>query len=298
MKTALKYIVGFYLLAVLGATLAFAQNQYIKNVIVIVQENRTPDNLFQAICSLPGGIGCSTTDGTKYNIASSGTCYGSQSIPLQARPLNSCADPQHFHADWESMYHGGSMDGACGITVVGSNCNSTYTCPANGGNETDCRQYSWVPNLLASNQFGIIQPYLDLANQYGWANFMFQTNQGPSFPAHQFLLSGTSAPNEDTPYYTWFASENPSKGNDQAGCAATDTTSTEVLISPDGVESAPPLVSAPCYEHPTLTDLLDNHLDNHGNPARFHGDTIAVYPMGSGPRRTPSATFAMTTWIT
>jgi hypothetical protein len=95
---------------------------------------------------------------------------------------------------------------------------------------------------------------------------MFQTNQGPSFPAHQFLLSGTSAPNEDTPYYNYFASENPSNGNDQAGCIAVSGT-TEELISPTGVESTPAPVSYPCYDHPTLTDLLDNHLDVHGNPA-------------------------------
>src|SRR6516162_7204342 len=44
------------------------------------------------------------------------------------------------------------------------------------------------------NSKGLIQPYLDLVTHYGCANYMFQTNQGPSFPAHQFLFGGTSAP--------------------------------------------------------------------------------------------------------
>ena len=36
--------------------------------------------------------------------------------------------------------------------------------------------------------------YFDIATSYGFANYFFQTSQGPSLPAHQFLLSGTSAP--------------------------------------------------------------------------------------------------------
>lgn len=35
-----------------------------------------------------------------------------------------------------------------------------------------------------------------LANEYGFANRMFQTDQGPSFPSHQFLVSGSSAPSD------------------------------------------------------------------------------------------------------
>jgi phospholipase C len=31
-----------------------------------------------------------------------------------------------------------------------------------------------------------------MAKQYTFADNMFQTNQGPSFPAHQYLVSGTS----------------------------------------------------------------------------------------------------------
>ena len=41
---------------------------------------------------------------------------------------------------------------------------------------------------------GILDPYFQLAEQYGFANYMFQTNQGPSYSAHQFLFSGTAAP--------------------------------------------------------------------------------------------------------
>ena len=32
-----------------------------------------------------------------------------------------------------------------------------------------------------------------MAVQYAFADRMFQTNQGPSFPAHQYIVSGTSS---------------------------------------------------------------------------------------------------------
>ena len=48
-----------------------------------------------------------------------------------------------------------------------------------------------------SNAKHTIDPYLTLAADYGWANAM--TNRGPSYPAHQFIFGGTSAPSAQTP---------------------------------------------------------------------------------------------------
>jgi len=95
-----------------------------------------------------------------------------------------------------------------------------------------------------------VQPYFALAEQYTFGDRMFQTNEGPSFPAHQFILSGTSAP---TATSHLFASENPNQS--PAGCIA-PLTETVTMIDPTGSEtkSAP---EYPCFEHPTLTDLLD-----------------------------------------
>lgn len=39
-----------------------------------------------------------------------------------------------------------------------------------------------------------VQPYFQLAERYTFADRMFQTNEGPSFPSHQFIISGTSGP--------------------------------------------------------------------------------------------------------
>jgi hypothetical protein len=91
---------------------------------------------------------------------------------------------------------------------------------------------------------------------------MFQTSQGPSFPAHQFLLSGSSQPDgKQDPDYTFFAAENMGTGNNQdAGCAAANG-ETVLIVAPPPLEPSQNEVDSiyPCFEHPTLTDLLDNN---------------------------------------
>src|SRR5215467_2229841 len=63
---------GPFLLVGLGSSFAYAQTQTatiptFQHVVVIVQENRTPDNLFQGLCTTP--TICSTTPTTsQYNI--------------------------------------------------------------------------------------------------------------------------------------------------------------------------------------------------------------------------------------
>jgi phospholipase C len=84
---------------------------------------------------------------------------------------------------------------------------------------------------------------------------MFQTNQGPSFPAHQFLFGATSAPSSDDDHAGTFMSENLSKQSTDNGCTAPPNTVIQ-LIDPNGVEN-PDNTIYPCVDHQTLADLLD-----------------------------------------
>jgi len=77
---------------------------------------------------------------------------------------------------------------------------------------------------------------------------MFQTNEGPSFPAHQFILSGTSAP---TATSSLFADGNATSSI--SGCIAPLTTVVQ-MIDAHGKYTTP---EYPCFEHRTLTDLLE-----------------------------------------
>jgi len=189
----------------------------IQHVVVVFQENRTPDNLFHG---LPNA-----------DIANSGVNSLGQTIPLQPIPLANRYDLGHRHNDFLRMYDNGKMDGADKV----SGCNPNLAgCPPNP-------QFQYVnPSDVA--------PYFQLAQQYTFGDRMFQTNQGPSFPAHQFIISGTSAP---TATSTLFAAENTNLG---AGCTATPA-AWVWMIDASGAESSK---MYPCFEHPTLTDLLDS----------------------------------------
>ena len=209
---------------VLFGSVGVSAQQQIGHVIVIFQENRTPDNLFQG---LPNA-----------DIATSGTGKKGKIFDLTPLPLANDFDPYHDHISFVRMYDDGKMDGA-GRILVRCIRNKT-TCPGPH------------PTFTSVNPSDAA-PYLELAEQYTFGDRMFQTNQGPSFPAHQFILSGTSAPTADS---TSFAAENPAgikKHFFNAGCKAPKEEYV-MLIDGNGQEGSP---QYPCYEHPTLVDLLD-----------------------------------------
>jgi phospholipase C len=130
----------------------------IKHVVVIFQENRTPDNLFHG---LPNA-----------DIANSGVNSLGQTIPLTPISLVTNYDLGHSHTSFLSMYDNGKMDGADLINV---SCQpGAVGCPPSNP------QFYYVnPSEVA--------PYFEMAQQYTFGDRMFQTNQGPSFPAHQFI---------------------------------------------------------------------------------------------------------------
>jgi phospholipase C len=202
-----------------------------QHIVVIFQENRTPDNLFQDPVLMTRGA----------DIASSGLNSLGQTIPLNPIDLGTTgSNPQnydlsHAHAAFVSMYDGGKMDGANLIP-----CSPAANCPPNAHPNP---QYMYVKP-------SDVQPYFMLAEQYTFGDRMFQTNEGPSFPAHQFIISGTSAP---TATSNLFAAENPNLS--PAGCIALLTNRVR-MIDPTGSENNA-VPEYPCFEHPTLTDFLN-----------------------------------------
>ncbi len=111
-----------------------------------------------------------------------------------------------------------------------------------------------------------------MAEQYGFADRMFQTNEGPSFPAHQYILSGTSTLN---PSSTLRASENPftPKQTYTGGCDAPQG-SLVLFIDANGQELQE---GYPCFDRPALTDLVDakgltwHYYQPHGGAALWNG---------------------------
>lgn len=246
------------LICSLGVASAYAQIRRFEHVVVIVQENRTPDNLFQGLCSPPFGSpgSCSVTpDATQYNIQTNNWLdrhsAGGRIQPTPV-PLANNYDLSHSHSAWLAMCNphltGILLPPTCMMDGAGD-----ITCGAATGSSCPSKpQFKFVDNSK-----GIVNPYLSLATQYGWANYMFQTNQGPSFPAHQFLFGGTSAPSAADDAAGIFASENMTGTGvggtmATAGCIAAATTTVK-LIAPGGDESQ---AVYPCFEHPTMADVF------------------------------------------
>jgi hypothetical protein len=109
----------------------------------------------------------------------------------------------------------------------------------------------WFQYVEASD----VAPYFQMAETYTFADRMFETGQGPSFPAHRFIISGTSAP---TATSDPFAAEIPILGNVETltdtGCTSPPAEYVS-LIDPQGNESSQ---QYPCFDHPLLTDLPTN----------------------------------------
>ncbi len=218
---AIFVISGILALLIVATGCGDTPPRKILHVVIIFQENRTPDTLFHG---LPNA-----------DIANAGLNSKGEVIPLTPVSLAAYYDLDHSHRAFLQMYDGGKMDGADRVHCGGK-------CPPNP-------QFKFVNPSE-------VKPYLELAEQYTFGDRMFQTHQGPSFPAHQFIIAGTSAPTADSPM---FAAENLAGGRGvsnflNAGCTAPPGQYV-FLIAPDGQESRKVF---PCFEHRTLMDLLDS----------------------------------------
>ncbi len=199
----------------------------INHIIIIFQENRTFDNLMQGVRGA--------------DLATSGLNSKGQSIPLHPQPLEAPPDLNHEHSGFVTEYDGGKMDG------FDQNLNSCV-----GENNKLTCAYAYVPQSET-------QPLLDLCAQYTCADRMFQSNQGPSLPAHQYIIgaSASAAGNPTHPRLTHDVSSNLLGGQCGLGpCGGCDAKPGSLVntINDLGVEGNPVF---PCFDHRVLADELD-----------------------------------------
>jgi phospholipase C len=139
----------------------------IEHVVLMIQENRTYNNLF---ATFPGALG--TTTGEELVKQKNGK-YKKKSIPLAKVDLESHNILDHRYAAYVTAYHNGAMDG---FNIIKRTTNNKFEGKA---------PYQYVNPSQ-------IQPYLTIASQWGLADEMFQTQGGGSFIAHQDLIRGGS----------------------------------------------------------------------------------------------------------
>jgi len=138
------------------------QTSPISHIVIMVQENRSFDNLF---ATFPGADGA--TSG--YYLKKVNGKYVRTYIALKESPLPTL-DFNHSWKNYIGDYDNGGMDG---FNLAGYD----------GNNNAGTLPYQYVNPSQ-------IQEYWTLAQQYGLADEMFQTQGSGSFTAHQDLIAG------------------------------------------------------------------------------------------------------------
>ena len=165
-------------------------------------------------------------------------------MPLHSTPLEWDGDISHSHDNFLLECNSiPSYPYACQMN--GFNHAHAYSayCPVSGD---DYCPYAYVPRSES-------QPYFDMAAEFAFGDRMFQTNQGPSFPAHQELISGTASAAPQTPARQ--ISANPLPKHSGGGCdSAAGTTVDTIALQPIGAPEGKP--EFPCFDRLTLGDLL------------------------------------------
>lgn len=180
----------------------------IQHIVIIMQENRSFDNLFMGF---PGA-----------DTVTSGMSHGT-SINLQPIPLGPGEDIDHSHTAWWHDFENGAMD---------SFGDDTYVVPN--------YPYAYVPQSQTV-------PLWTLAERYTLADRMFESNNGPSFTSHQYMIAGQSANIAELPVLN-------GQVTTAWGCDSPAGT-TALLVGPNGTDL--PGGVYPCLDYQTIADLLD-----------------------------------------
>lgn len=215
-------------------------SEYIKHVVVVIQENRSFDNFFATFPGADGATGgcmkLSSGSLARSQTSSHGCPSGDQWVALQEVGLAEPCDWAHGRHNFLTDYDGGAMDGF-GSEGGGDNCH--------GKAGTKAYEYT-NPAEIA--------PYWTMAKRYVLADRMFQTQGSGSFTAHQDLIAGGTILN---PSKTQSVVDYPTSM--PWGCDNPDPkTVTSLLVWKDhkvqGEFDGGPF---PCFSYATLRDLLD-----------------------------------------
>jgi phospholipase C len=198
---------------------------YIKHVVIIVQENRSFDNIYSGY---PNALS-----------ATSGTMSDGKTVPLHASNFGALyVDIGHSWQNARVNWDHGKMDGFDQNSFSNGGATGTYA-------------YSYLQRPL-------VAPYWAMARQYVLADHMFPTMFGGSFTGHLDLIAGTAALSPKITEVNW-----PTDGDDAWGCDADPGTTTWTLSTLRGPATSPtpqPVANGPfpCFtQFRTMADTLN-----------------------------------------
>ncbi len=191
-----------------GAVTKAAAASKIQHVIVVILENRSFDNVFHFY------------DHKKADVADFGFDHTGKMVTLAPESFTETSDAGHDHTDF--------------VTTFANGANNGWDLNSQKAGAPDY-QYGYLPQSE-------IQPYLDIANQFGISDRFFHGITAPTFPSHVEIGAST----------TFGVFGNPSVGIPW-GCDAAAGTTT-VSLDPAGKEIPGPF---PCFTGQSIYDLLD-----------------------------------------
>ena len=201
------------------AATALQPSNYIKHVVVIVQENRSFDNLFYGF---PGA-----------NTATVAKLSNGSTMPLQPLPLEGAYDLGHELNDFLTDWNMGRMNGFDQDGGPQPNCYSA-------ADNVPCPQ-----SVPANPEFSYVEhseivPYFTMASQYTLADNFFTSQIDSSYDAHLFLVAARSQIVNLPSALPW-------------GCDAPAGTTVSLMMPNRTVGAG----IFPCYDDATLGSELD-----------------------------------------
>ena len=219
----------------------------IQHVVVIVQENRTVDDMFN-------GFPQADTVPTGYD--NKGNPHALQPVSLSAE-----CDPSHKHGAFVAEFRNGALNG---WTKESISCASGASLPDG--------VFAYVPQSETV-------AYWSMASNYGLADEVFQTNEGPSFPAHQYLIAGQSGGHgSDAP---WAFSENGNKSSSSALETDSDTAGDGSDTHNSSGSGGHTYCGAPAKTTVVQINLSTQYPGTEGNPAFPCKDYQTIFDLAS-----------------
>jgi len=211
----------------------------IQHVIIVVQENRTFNNLFATFKGTTGattGYYLKTVNGKQVK-----TPIALTESTLQAPNFNHGSEAYNYDCDGQNTYPKTSCD-MDGFNLEG----------VDGNNPAGTGAYQYVnPNY--------IKPYWTIAKNFGIADELFETQGSASFTAHQDLIHGGSMIVDTT-----CGSSEPACSlidlpdeNTNWGCGAPASVVTSLLTTAGQYENNEGPFPCLTYPDKTMNDLLD-----------------------------------------
>jgi phospholipase C len=223
----------------------------IKHIVIVIQENRTFDNIYH---------GFSEPSGAKADYADYGCDQTGKQIALQSIPYENPYAPSSNNSDFFADYDGGKLDG-----FYANGATREYASLGNNG-------LSYLPQVE-------VQPYWDMATSGALAERFFHGVTGPTYPSHMLYLAGSTT-YDNNPAHRVI--QDPNQTN--AGCDDPNYMTDTVNVLDTDNPNAPPV--ATCFFG--INTIIDE-LNNAGDTWHYYSFPVTVPGMVAGTAATTYA---------